>query len=836
MEDTKHPRHGGGGGPERHTAVVDGLPGGVSWRLAVLCFIVGWGVLAAPWLSGQLTIPYDAKAHFQAQLQFLAHSLHAGQSPFWAPYVFVGTPHIADPQSLIFSPVILLALLDPSPDFVWLDGYVLVLLGMAGAAMLGLARDLGWHPAAGVMAAFAVAFGGSAAWRIQHVGQIQSLAFMCLAIWLLQRAMSRRSWRSALAAGLAIGLMLATPNQVGLLGAYLMAFMVLGRWLSSGEGRRAFRAEWPPVAIAAALAIALAAVPVALTLLYMTASNRPEITYLEAVRGSLHPASLLTLFFADLYGAGDTPFEYWGPHAESWDPTNTTLSRNMGQLWFGALPAILLAAAIVTPQRLLARESRVVAVSAALVLAFALGGFTPLFKVLHALLPGVASFRRPADATLVLGPLIAWLAGHALDRALQSAPVRDTSKFGVAPAMRRLRRRLPGLPTAWPMAWPEHPVRCVVVLAGMTTTALAIAHWQGQFAIGVRQLLIASVWLSTAVIVLAATTGRAACREQEFSSRSAVAVLLVAAFMVADLRINNGPSESTGLPPAAFDVLLPASRNETLAALAGKVRREPGTARRDRVELVGLGFEWQNVPLVHRLEATLGYNPLRMDDVSRAAGAGDYIAGPDQRRFTPLFPSYRSLLADLLGLRWIASSVPIEEVDRRLPGQALRLVAQTRDAWIYENPRALPRVLVVEQASAVSFADLIRHGRWPAFDPARTVLFDADASLPVDRAGGKRPSGTEAAAAAINRYENTVIEVDVTAPGDRWLVLNDVWHPWWRASVDGVAVPIRRANVMFRAVRVPAGRHHVRFAFHPFAGALEEWRQRTRRLLGRKQP
>src|SRR4051794_38106821 len=62
-----------------------------------------WTLLAWPWLSGAVTIPWDAKAHFYPQLQFLAQSIHRGDSPFWAPFVFSGQPQVADPQSLIFS-------------------------------------------------------------------------------------------------------------------------------------------------------------------------------------------------------------------------------------------------------------------------------------------------------------------------------------------------------------------------------------------------------------------------------------------------------------------------------------------------------------------------------------------------------------------------------------------------------------------------------------------------------------------------------------------------------------------------------------------------------------
>ena len=64
--------------------------------------------------------------------------------------------------------------------------------------------------------------------------------------------------------------------------------------------------------------------------------------------------------------------------------------------------------------------------------------------------------------------------------------------------------------------------------------------------------------------------------------------------------------------------------------------------------------------------------------------------------------------------------------------------------------------------------------------------------------------------------------IEADAPGGGFVVLNDVWHSWWRASVDDQSAEILKANVLFRAVAVPPGRHVVRFTFHPFAGAFAE--------------
>ena len=81
---------------------------------------------------------------------------------------------------------------------------------------------------------------------------------------------------------------------------------------------------------------------------------------------------------------------------------------------------------------------------------------------------------------------------------------------------------------------------------------------------------------------------------------------------------------------------------------------------------------------------------------------------------------------------------------------------------------------------------------------------------------------TESAATA--RIVRTAITKSHRSGLDRggYVVLNDPYHPWWSAAVDGAEAPVLRANVLFRAVAVPPGRHTVRFEFRPLAGAWRE--------------
>src|SRR5712691_9667066 len=93
-----------------------------SLALTLGLFALAFLLPAWPWLSGAVTIPWDAESQFRPQLEFMAKSLAKGELPFWSPNVFAGWPQISDPQSLIFSPLhALLAAFDPAPGALAFD-------------------------------------------------------------------------------------------------------------------------------------------------------------------------------------------------------------------------------------------------------------------------------------------------------------------------------------------------------------------------------------------------------------------------------------------------------------------------------------------------------------------------------------------------------------------------------------------------------------------------------------------------------------------------------------------------------------------------------------------
>lgn len=738
-----------------------------------LVFALCFCAMTAPWLSGRYTVPWDAKAHFQPQIQFLADCIARGEWPFWNPYVFSGQPQIADPQSMIFSlPFLLLALVNRSPSLWAVDATLLLSMFAGGVALMAWMRDRGWHWAGALLAAIVFSFGAAMAWRIQHIGQVLSLVFLPVTLFCLDRALERGSLRYGLAAGLAAGCIVLGRDQVALLCVYLLVAYVLWRLFADlADGAGLFR-RLLSLVVAGLTGFALVIVPVLFTILLAAGSNRPEIDYIGAGRGSLHPALLLTFLVPDAFGASGDMKDYWGPPSFAWNDTGLFIAQNVGQLYLGAIPLLLMVAALFGG-RLWDRQIRFFAIAFAVMLIYALGWYTPMFRLMYAVLPGVNLYRRPADAVFLVGALGAILTGYV------------THVLFTQPWMQGSRQQRVGISSVLLVGL------FVALLAGLAIGRVPRLWWPlGVAALCFGSGMLALVWAQRQLAIDARTV-----------------VLVLAGLVTADLAWNNGPSTSSALRPRHYDVLQPKTRDDTIAYLKSHVVAD--ATRRDRIELAGLGFHWPNASMTHRLENTLGYNPVRLGLYSRATGAEDHVGLPDQRKFSPLMPSYRSRLANMLGLRFIATGVPIEQIDKRLQPNDLPLVARTNHGYIYENTHTLPRVLFASAARKADFDALLTSGEWPDFNPETTVLLESPPATEAQRRPGK---------SSIRAYGNTEIVIDVESPDGGWVVVNDPWHPWWFATIDSRDVPILRANVLFRAVAVPPGRHFVTLRFEALRG------------------
>jgi len=147
-------------------------------------------------------------------------------------------------------------------------------------------------------------------------------------------------------------------------------------------------------------------------------------------------------------------------------------------------------------------------------------------------------------------------------------------------------------------------------------------------------------------------------------------------------------------------------------------------------------------------------------------------------------------------------------------------LAHSGDVKIYENLDVLPRAFLVQKAVVVADDETaLALMRGEAFDPAvEFVLSVVEGVGMVDDANHEPARSLPRPALGsvrVTQYAPDRVEVEVAAEASGYLVLTDAWYPGWEATVDGKPVPVHRADLLFRAIALDAGRHRVVFTFRP---------------------
>jgi hypothetical protein len=132
-----------------------------------------------------------------------------------------------------------------------------------------------------------------------------------------------------------------------------------------------------------------------------------------------------------------------------------------------------------------------------------------------------------------------------------------------------------------------------------------------------------------------------------------------------------------------------------------------------------------------------------------------------------------------------------------------------RPIRIFRVPEPVSRTYAVGCAWSEPPATSLRRLLDPAFDPRREIVL-GDSS-----AGACDPSFRGASRIVDYRPDRVTLQAELNAPG--WVVLVETYDAGWQARVDGVPARVTPANAIFRAVRVPAGRHQVVLSYRPRA-------------------
>ncbi len=368
----------------RRYIIIDGLAlllviVAVFWKLALTNLIIARG---------------DVLTYFYPYLDYAAQATRQGRLPLWNPYLFMGVPFLANSQAGFFYPFNRLLSWLPVTRAVNLTLILHTWLAGLGAYTFAR-RSLNLRRAAAWAAGAAFAIGGYLTAQVEHVNQLQGLAwlpwlFVCYDLSISHR--HRLAW-VGLSATVALQLFAghtqtAFISLVGL-GIYALATTPLRPWQTL-LGRMA------RLAGAVLLGAGLAAAQLVPTLELAQFSMRSGgLGWREAVSFSLNPL---------LLGRALLP-SYW----------QSIFSEYIAYVGLAGL--MLAAIGLSSDKR---NQVRAMAVLAGLGLFFALGGYNPLYLLLAKFAPGFGLFRVPARWLALYAFGTAMLIGLGLE-ALQSA-------------------------------------------------------------------------------------------------------------------------------------------------------------------------------------------------------------------------------------------------------------------------------------------------------------------------------------------------------------------------------------------------------------------------------
>ncbi len=769
--------------------------------LAISALIAFSGLALACWLIGGTVVPWDSKNHFYPMFRFLADALRHGEIPLWNPYHFAGHPSVADPQSLLFTPsMVLFALFAPDASMQLFDAVILAHLAFGGLCVLGLFRRWRWAPAGAVLAAIIFMLGGAASSRLQHTGMIISYSFFPAALWCLEIALERRSLRFALLFGAFAALMALGRDQV----AYLLCMVLAGRVIfavcGSGAPIAYLRARLGVLALGAFVIAAVLFVPALLTMQFLGDSNRPGIAFGVAAAGSLAPVNLITLFVPNFFGSLDHLYDYWGPDYDTMARADWT-DRAVDYLFIGTLPILLLIWHGLAAGRLFGRGMRFFAIVLGVAILYSLGRYTPFFSLAFDWLPGVSLYRRPADATFILNIGLAFGAGYLLHRYI-----------------------VDGLPNLFAPRWLGW------AMAAATATAIAVVIGTG-LAFSLREGRLTTSFAQLGVSAAIGLGGVALLFALRDRRRRAFAASLLVLASGGEILWRNAASSLNAEPINRYSVF--ATMKPGDAAGIAMLRREIAAKTHDgdhpRVEILGLPGPWQNASMVLKLENTVGYNPLRIDGYERAVGPGDNAGDPNLRHFPGTFRGYKCKLAALLGLEYLVLDRPLTGLPRHVPRPKATLIYSSDTMYVYRLGKAAPRAYFASAIRPVESERVLDAHELPEFDRTREALIDqsslADLKQVHDRVTNEIAPPASAAEPVdpshveIVQYSDNAVTLDVDAKNAGIVVLHDLYYPGWEVRVDGVLQPMLKANLLFRGVETPAGRHRIEFAFHPLSFA-----------------
>lgn len=822
--------------------------------------------------TNRVLVGLDVFTYFYPYRDYASEVLRSGRLPLWNPYLFMGTPLLANSQAaVLYPPNWLLMWLSAPKQVAW---SIVLHVWLTGAGTYLFCRHavvLDRWPA--LAAAIVFSLGGFIGAQVEHVNQLSAsawLPWLLLAVEAMIRP-SRHRWLALPAGSAVVAMMLlAGHTQAAYIGLFGVAIYALIRDLGRPLTLRRF-GRLGALAIMTLAGAMLAAAQILPTAELSRLSIRSGgLGYREAISFSLKPSLVFKAFLP--------------PYA--WEPPFSEYIAYIG------LSGLLLAAAgawAVLRRREVHLDKHDAIIRygiAALILAglgvvLAFGGYNPLYYVLYKVVPGFSLFRAPARWLLLYGMGAAITAGIGC----QMLPKRVWQVAATLLLAAELFIASRGLAYNQPTA-----------PAAFDSMRTAPAHLLVQTSEPNKLFRFVSM---SDILYDPGDLGDLQAMYQAQLSEPAIYDLIVATKMKEVLAFNL-PLRFRLFSVDGYDGgLLPLARYLTLERLFldeddiwsdGRLRQQLRQVPPARLlGLLNVKYvitdKTQDVwidEVYYDLEHTIPLGQVTLTDLpaftATQLGVVSYLTGTAS--LADGTPVALLTITDTAGLAITATLQAGEHTAEGLydSGRVIHRQARVGHSWRDEQkgsdyvarlglggamqPAAIemrsllpageqgqivlrgmaliddrtgtsrnlaidPAYRLVHSGDVKIYQNLavlprarIVYQAWAAADDEEALAILSDPAFDPSRetvlAGGSAlASSRPGSAADIVAYEPEWIEVRAALAAPGYLVLADTYYPGWQVEVDGRPAEIVRADLTFRAVALEAGEHTVEFRFEP---------------------
>ena len=761
---------------------------------AIATLVLGWPALLGRFLVTTHSDQYIAGYAFR---EFAASMLRSGNGfPQWNPYLQGGMPFIAAMHGDIFYPTFLLRMVMPT-DVAMTWGFVIHVF-LCGLFTYGFLRavGIGWH--ASLIGGLAYMLGGPVASLVSpgHDGKLFVSALLPAALWCLVMGIRRaHAWAWGLLA-IVVGLAVLSPHPQ-LLQYMLLASGAFALYLALGGFTDGVRLERPLVIrrLAFALgAVVLGAMMGAVQYFpvreYVRWSPRAGgIDYERAVSYSFPPEELLNTWLPQFTGILD---RYWGRNGIHFH------SEYLGVV------VLLLAGLAFGWRRAEGKGGTAVAGrsflwfwvgTATVSLLWMLGGFTPFYQLIFALVPGTKFFRAPSTIIMVFGLSIAVLAALGTERLLARGAGKKYlvgwGAFGLFMAILASTGALNNFAMSFAMQGREP-------LVDANAAELAVGGWR-SFAF--LALGLAVIW---------------ALGERRLSAKLAAGALtglvVIDSWTVLSKYWQFVPSAESVY---AADATIATMKQEKDPFRVVTMQINPASAYHDP-------FLSGDALMSHDLRLATGYH-------GNALARYEQLSAQDQGQ-GPLILLGSPSLRTLLNVRFFLTDVPPSQPLLQDGGTIMNLVpglvhvtgpvrnAAGSQVHLYRFGEASPMAWVassIVKAPDDAILGTVRDPRFGASVQRQVALFDTAAAVQGQAANAALPAPSGNSAEVLSYAPGRIsLRLAQPAQAGNALVVSENYFPGWTATVNGQATPVARADYSLIGVPLPAGATEIQLAFH----------------------